>query len=124
MRHQLHLIKVGWIIATVRTYRKNYCMKSFKDLGIKATQGNFIGSKIDMFSILNREITVHAYKIDKSKYDKWSGKCLQLQITLDGTKHVVFTGSVSLMGVLEQTKPEDFPFTTTIKKDDKRFEFT
>jgi hypothetical protein len=67
---------------------------------------------------------VYGYKIGNSKFDRGSGKCLTMQIEVDGVRRVVFTGSVRLMGMLEQTQDSDFPFATVIKKEDKRFEFT
>lgn len=98
-------------------------MKKFKDLGIQAQENNqFTGEKIKMSKILNREITVHHFKIEPSKFNK--GKCLFMQISLNKTKHVVFTGSNYLMDIISKIAEKDFPFTTTIVEDNERFNFT
>ncbi len=66
-----------------------------------------------------------AFKIGDSKYsDKGSGKCLQLQIQLSETKHVVFTGSVFLIDTIQKVPADKFPFTTTIIEENERYEFT
>jgi len=64
------------------------------------------------------------YKIEKSKFEKASGKCLHLQIELNQTKHVIFTGSTGLMDQIEKVPREKLPFKTTIVKENERFEFT
>lgn len=102
-------------------------MNSFKDFGIKATNTNFTGDKIKMSKILNKPITVVAYKIDKSKfYENGNGKCLHLQIEIAGTKHVVFTGSATLMEMIEKAPKEKFPFETIIEEEEgsERYQFT
>jgi hypothetical protein len=100
-------------------------MKNFKDFGIKPTQPGLVGDKIKIDRILNREIVVHDFRIVPSKYaDKGNGRCLHLGIMLGDTKHVVFTGSAGLMDTIEQVPKSDFPFTTTIVKDNDRFEFS
>lgn len=99
-------------------------MRSFKDFGIKVSHSNFIGKKLGISQILNREITVLDYKIVDSKIQN-GGKCLHLQIEMDGYKHVAFLGSKTLMEAIEQVPKDDgFPFKTIIIQDDKRHEFT
>lgn len=100
-------------------------MKNFKDFGIKAQSKAFEGDKIPMHKILNKEIVVHDYKCGASNYkDKGSGQLLTLQIVVDGVKRVVFTGSGSLIEMIDQVPKEEFPFTTTIIKENGRNEFT
>lgn len=100
-------------------------MNEFKDFGIKTTVKSFVGDKIKMSKILNKRVTVIDFKKGDSKYtDKGNGKCLQLQIDVAGTKHVVFTGSTFLMETIEQVPKEKFPFTTTIVEENERYEFT
>lgn len=99
-------------------------MKQFKDLGIEPPAQGFTGDKIRMDRILNREIIVHDFKIENSKYEKGNGKCLYMQIQLNNVKHVVFTGSTSLMETIQKVPKSAFPFKTTIIKDNERFEFT
>jgi hypothetical protein len=96
-------------------------MKQFKDFGIKVQSKAFQGDKIKIERLLNREITVHEYRIENSKFN---GKCLWLQISLGDMKYVVFTGSLVLMDTIEQVPKENFPFLTTIIKDNERFEFS
>ncbi|MGB4775719.1 MAG: hypothetical protein WBP45_11130 [Daejeonella sp.] len=96
-------------------------MKTFRDFGIKTTHQAFTGDRIKISKILNREITVHDFKIEDSKF---KGKCLYLQIQLNETKHVVFTGSTILMDVIQQVPNDGFPFKTTIIEESERFEFT
>ena len=99
-------------------------MKTFSELGIKDEKQRFTGAKIDVFDIFNQEIIVYAYKVEKSKFDKEYDKCLHLQFSLNGTMHVSFIGSRNLVETIEQIRPEDFPFKTTIRKKDKRYVFT
>lgn len=97
----------------------------FKDLGIKPESKGLIGDKIKIERVLNREIEVVDYRIEKSKYEaKGNGRCLYLQIKLNDNNHVVFTGSGVLMNMIDQVLKEHFPFTTTIVKENERFEFT
>ncbi len=99
-------------------------MHSFKDFGIKIETKSFEGEKIKIDRIQNKEITVEAFRIETSKYEKGNGKCLHVQITFDGAKRVFFTGSVNLMEQIQKVPKEKFPFKTTIVKDNERYEFT
>lgn len=100
-------------------------MNSFKDFGITTELKNFVGDKIKISKILNKEIKVIDYKEGPSKFtDKGSGMRLDLQIELEGKKHVVFTGSVYLMDMIKKVPKDKFPFTTTIVEDNERLEFT
>jgi len=96
-------------------------MKSFSDFNIEVTQKGFTGDKIKIDRVLNLPITVVAFKIVDSKFD---GKCLHLQIKKGDTEHVVFTGSSSLMELIQKVSSDGFPFQTTILKKDERFLFT
>jgi hypothetical protein len=96
-------------------------MKRFSDMGIAPELKGFVGDKIKLERILNREIIVHAFKIEESKF---KGSCLHMQIELKGEKHVVFTGSTVLMNIIKQVPAADFPFTATIIKTNDYFEFT
>lgn len=100
-------------------------MKQFKDFQIKKADYGFIGDKIKMSKILNKQIAVLAYKIDHSKFeDKGNKKCLTLQIQVGENKHIVFTGSNSLMQLIKQVPSENMPFSTTIIEENERYEFT
>jgi hypothetical protein len=105
-------------------FSKPYFMHTFKDFQITSSQKTFTGDKIKIDRILNREIIVEAYKIEKSKFEKASGRCLHLQISLGQTKHVVFTGSVVLMDQIEKVPKDKIPFITTIVRENERLQFT
>ena len=97
-------------------------MKEFKDFGLKPIEKNFIGDKIKMDRILNREIIIHAYRVDKSKVD--SGTCLTMQIEIVNEKRIVFTSGKFLTHSLNQIPKDGFPFKTTIVKQDWQYEFS
>lgn len=101
-------------------------MKQFRDLGISADLKAFTGEKIKIDRIINKTISVLDFKIEDSKFtDKGNGKCLSLQIEVDGAKRVVFTGSTVLMDILQKVDKSQLPFQTIIEKDnDGRFFFT
>lgn len=99
-------------------------MKTFSELGIKDEKKRFIGTKVDVFDIFNQEIEVHAFKVEPSTIGKDYDKCLHLQFKMNDNMHVAFIGSKNLVDTIEQVKPEDFPFKTTIRKKDKRYLFT
>lgn len=98
-------------------------MFHFKDLGIKPKENIFTGKKIEIDDVLNIEVIVEEFKIEDSK-KKHGTKYLTLQIELEGNKRIVFTGSKNLMDLIGQVPKDKFPFKTTIKKNDKRLEFT
>jgi hypothetical protein len=102
--------------------------KKFKDLATKAPAVNaFEGQKIEPHQLFGIEITVHKYSIGPSTLPgKQDTKCLTLQITLDGIKRIVFSGSKYLMDQCEQLDPvSDFPFTATIvRKENRSHQFT
>jgi hypothetical protein len=100
-------------------------MKQFKDFGITAPAPAFAGDKIKMSKILNKQIIIHRYKIEDSKFkDKGNGKRLDMQIELKGTNYIVWTSSVVLQETIKQIPAENFPFTTTIVLENERYEFT
>lgn len=99
-------------------------MKKFSELGIKPPPDKMTGEKVKISKVLNREITVLNYRIDDSKYQKnKSGKCLCLQINLDGNTRVVFTGSDVLIDMIRKVEKADFPFSCQIIKEGEHFEF-
>jgi len=98
-------------------------MKKFSDLGVSPDVKNYMGDKIKIERILNKEIVVHEYKIVDSKFDG-KGLCLHMQISIDNAKRVVFTGSKFLMDTIKKIAAHQFPFTTTIVKESDCFIFT
>lgn len=101
-------------------------MNSFSQFNIKPSIKGFEGDKIKMSKILNREIVVHAFKLEDSKVfkDRGSCKCLHLQISFNNEKHIVFTSSSGLIDTIQQIPATGFPFSTTIIQDNERFLFT
>jgi hypothetical protein len=103
-------------------------MNRFSQFNIKAPQRGFEGDKLKMDKILNREIVVHAFKIEESKIrafqEKGSGKCLHLQISINNQMHIVFTSSGGLIETIKLVQEDKFPFITTIIKENERLKFT
>jgi hypothetical protein len=100
-------------------------MNQFKDFGIKPSTKGMVGEKIKINKILNREISVNNFKIECSKFEKGTGKCLHIQIVIDGEERIVFTGSGSLIEQIEMVPKDKFPFKTIIVRQmNDRFEFT
>ena len=99
-------------------------MKRFSDLNIVTHSDSFVGEKIKISKILNRDIIIVGYRIEDSKYPKnKSGKCLYLQIELEGIKKVVFSGSDVLINTIIQVKKEDLPIACQIIQEGEHFEF-
>ena len=103
-------------------------MNRFSQFNIKAPERGFIGDKVKVDKILNREIVVHSYKIEESKVkafqERGSGKCLHLQISFNNEMHIMFTSSSGLIETIRQIPDDKFPFLTTIIKEDERLKFT
>jgi len=99
-------------------------MNKFSDLGIKAPDNIFNGDKVKLSKILNKEVIVIKYKLEKSKYDSNYQHCLYMQIENSGEKQVVFTGSKVLISQIKQIPVDKFPFVTTIIKSGEHFEFS
>lgn len=101
-------------------------MKKFSQFNIEVTSKCFVGDKIKMAKVLNREIVVHDFRIEDSKIflDRGTGKCLHLQISINDEKHILFTSASGLIEAIQQVPADDFPFTTTIIEENDRFKFT
>jgi hypothetical protein len=96
-------------------------MRQFKDFGIETLRPGFVGDKIKIERILNREIIIHEFRIEESKYN---GKCLYLQIGIGEVKYVVFSGSRFLIEMIQKVPISEFPFKSTIIKTNDHFEFS
>ncbi len=100
-------------------------MKRFSELGIETTVKSFDGDKISIETILNKEVKVLDYKIVNSKYQKKGDEmCAHIHLEFNNEKRVLFSGSAYLMGAIAKVNKNDFPFATTIVKQNKRLEFT
>ncbi|MBA4849465.1 hypothetical protein [Emticicia sp. BO119] len=97
-------------------------MNQFKEFNIIAENSTFIGDKVKISKVLNRKIEVHTYKVEDSKHNP--GKCLCLQIKMDGKDHIIFTGSTVLLATIQKVPKDKFPFETTIIEENKMFQFT
>lgn len=99
-------------------------MIKFSDLNIKPKVKGLEGEKKLIDDVLNTEITIHSFRIEPSKYqDTGNGKCIWMQISIGDKKHPLFSGSEVLQELILRVPPEKFPFTTIIKKENRRFEF-
>ena len=92
-------------------------MHKFSDF---ATEDVFEGDKLSIDEVLNNEVEIINFKINQSKFQKGTGKCLTIQVELNNEKRVIFTGSEVLMKQFEKYKDE-LPFVATIKKIDKYY---
>lgn len=80
------------------------------------------GKKKRLDEILNQEIMVTDFRINKSK-KQVGGECLQLQFVLGGEVCVAFTGSVVLIDQI-QSAEGNIPFVATVVKIDKYYSFS
>jgi hypothetical protein len=103
---------------------KTGSMKNFKEMGIKPALHSLTGQKIQLFNLLNREVIVYDYRIEDSKFSGGGKKCLYMQLELEGIKRVAFTGASALIETIQQIPKTDFPFKTTIVKNNERYEFS
>lgn len=97
-------------------------MKKFSEFNITITNNVFTGDKIKITKVLNREITVHAFKLEPSKHFK--NECLHLQIELKEEKYVLFTGSTKLIEQIKQVPVDAYPFQTTIINEGEMYLFS
>lgn len=99
-------------------------MKNFKDFSIKPKIDFFVGDKIKILKVLNREIIVHGFKIDKSKFENSNSEfVMSLQIEYMNCKRVLFTGSKILAEMIKEVPEDGFPFKSTIIKEGESFVF-
>lgn len=96
-------------------------MKNFSEFGIEISSESFVGDKIKVSKVLNREIIVHDFKFENSKF---SGECLYLQIEYNNTKYLITTGSTGLSQAIKQVPKGAFPFKTTIVEENEWYLFT
>jgi len=100
-------------------------MKRFGELGITAPKKGFVGNKIKMGKILNKEVKILSYAIEPSNFkDKAEGERLALQLEVDGEKRIAWSGSSYLKEMIQKVPESNFPFLTTIKEVDEHHEFT
>jgi hypothetical protein len=95
-------------------------VKHFSDFA-KANK-KFEGEKIRIDDLVNKEIKICDFKIEKSKVKK-DTEYLTLNFELDGMPHICFTGSKVLREQIETYKSE-IPFLTTILKIHRYYTFS
>lgn len=98
-------------------------MNKFSDFKIQANPSTFVGDKIALQKLINKEIKILNYKIEDS-IKKPGTKYLTLQIEKDNNKHVVFTSAKILAQMITQVPQDKLPFTTTITNENEYYEFT
>lgn len=99
-------------------------MKRFSDFA--KTPKVLDGQKVKIESVVDREIKIIGYRIEKSKYTGKSEKCLTVQfeeMDEEGKHYIFFTGSGVLLEQFEEYG-EEIPFSATIRKVDKFFTLT
>lgn len=95
----------------------------FSELNIKIDEDVFVGDKMSVDNILNREIKILEYRV-KDSTQRAGTKCLHLQIELNGIKYVTFIGSSKLIKQISKAPEKAFPLETTIVKQGKSYSFT
>lgn len=100
-------------------------MNKFSSFSINPCEGKFMGDKIKIKKVFDKDIIVLDFLIENSKYtDKGEEKCLKLQIEMNGQKHVLWTGSRVLMEMIQQVDRRSLPFQTVIKEEGETYQFT
>lgn len=100
-------------------------MKLFKELGVKIDSMPMLGEKIRINRIVNKEIEVTDYEINKSKYEEKSGpEYLKLQIKYEDEVRVVFTGASMLIKTIKKIEKAQLPFKTIIIEQNGFYQFT
>ena len=98
-------------------------MNTFKELGITVACRAFVGDSIKIERLVGKEILVLHHKVTDST-KKLGTQCLYLQLEFEGTKRVLFTGAKALLEAVEKVPENGFPFSTTIVKNNDRYEFS
>lgn len=103
-------------------------MKNFSDLNIIIKTDKFVGEKIKIKKILEKEIIVHDFKINDSKiYKSGDGnykECLCLQLEINNEKHILFSSATTLIDAIKMVNKSDFPFKTIISENNEHYMFT
>ncbi|TDE53785.1 hypothetical protein [Flavobacterium sp. GT3P67] len=98
-------------------------MNNFKDFDIKPEITNFVGEKIKINNLLDKEIIVVDFRVLPSNYEG-KGDRLDIQIEYRDEPRVIFTGGKYLRQTIEKVPKDKFPFKTKIKKNGEYLEFT
>lgn len=96
-------------------------MKQFKEFNIDSCIGSFIGAKISINDILNKDISIHKYDVGDSKFK--GKKLITIQIKIEDEYRVIFTSSINLEKTIEAVPKDCFPFKTSITKNGGTYAF-
>ena len=91
-------------------------MKRFSDLKIPSADGKkmFDCKTVSITDIVNCEIEVHDFEGDiKTQH---GNDRMIVKIRINGEDAKIFTNCQQIKNVLNMSRPEDLPFTTTIRK--------
>lgn len=94
-------------------------MKKFSEMDIKITHNGYLGEKIKISKVFNKEIEIHSFKEEPSK--KNESILLTIQIKFENELRVIFCGSQMLHRILKLVPVEDFPFIATIVNDNNGY---
>lgn len=78
----------------------------------------FVGSKIPVDKLLNKEIVFLDFIVTPSQYKRFGDSVTKVQIIVDGEKHIFFTQSKNITQTLSVFK-DKLPRTGTLVKDDR-----
>lgn len=99
-------------------------MKKFSDLNIIQPDQSFLGEKIKLYNLLNREIIITDYRIVESKFSNSNTQRLDIDLMIDNNKRVTWTGSKRLIETIKQIEKTELPISTTIVKEGESYKFT
>lgn len=100
-------------------------IKSFKSLNVPLPSIGFEGTKIDIQNLIDRDIVLHDFKIQDSKFPKpGKEKCLHLQVAIGEIKYVSFTPTIRLIKQVAGIEKEQLPITTKIIRAGKSLQFS
>ncbi len=100
-------------------------MKRWSELNIPLPERrSFIGEKISISKVINKDIELLDYKIEASKKNE-GGKCLTLQLRFGGESRILFTGAQFLIKQIEMVEKESLPVVVCIiEQEDGSYLFT
>ena len=96
----------------------------FSELNIKPPKSTFIGDSISIHEIMNQEITICDYTVEKSNYtEKGDGNRLTLQLKVNNIDRILWSNSLVLRTMMLECPKDRLPVDATIIKKGKRYEF-
>lgn len=78
----------------------------------------FVGSKIQVDKLINKEIVFVDFVVTPSQYRRFGDSATKVQIIVDGEKHIFFTQSKNITKTLEIFK-DKLPRIGTLVKEDR-----